>query len=166
MPFALLLAMQAAGMITDWLGVQNQNELGEMGAKIQHAGVEASIEQTRLESADASLQAMQNLRKTLGAQAAIFAARGTKSGAGNTLEILTESIGNFNADERMRRINTMGRINQIKAGGLIGDLNASGARSKRWNEFGQRTINRFPSSKQGWEQGISDTKQGFGLTQK
>lgn len=149
MPFALLLAMQAAGMIVDWLGTQNQQRLADMGAKIQQAGIAANIEQTRLETEDASLQALKNLRQALGSQAAVFAARGTKSGAGSALSFMEGSIANFSADERTRRINLLGNINALKAGGVISKLNQSGYNSKLWQGFAQRTINRFGSAEFG-----------------
>jgi uncharacterized protein YutE (UPF0331/DUF86 family) len=83
MPFALLLAMQASGMIIDWLGTRNQQMYADMGAKLQQAGIESEIEQNRLQTENDSLQEMKNLRQTLGTQAAIFAARGTRAGVGS-----------------------------------------------------------------------------------
>lgn len=160
MPFALLLAMQAAGMVVDYLGTKNQQDFADMGAKVQQAGIEANIYQTRLESEDASLQALKGLRQNLSAQAAVFAARGGRP----TIGALTQSVGEFKADERMRRMNLIGKENELKAGGTISKLNQAGANTKMWQSFSQRSLNRFPSSKAGWEQGIKDFKQGFGLT--
>jgi len=164
MPFALLLAMQASGMVVDWLGTRNQADLMKMGQKINQAGLEANLELTRVESADASLQAMKNLRKTIGSQAAVFAARGTRTGVGSALTMSNELIGNFSSDERMRRMNLLSRENALKAGGTISKLNQNGETTKLWNQFSARSINRFPSSKEGWELGWKDFKEGFGLT--
>ena len=160
MPFALLLAMQASGMVVDWLGTQNQATLGEMGARLQQAGIEANIEQTRLETEDASLQALKNLRQTLGSQIAVFAARGTSTAGGSAVGILQQSVGNFNQDERMRRMNLLGKTNSLKSEGLISKLNQSGENTKLWSSFAQRTFSRFPSSQAGWSQGLKN----FGLT--
>ena len=164
MPVALLLAMQAAGMVTDYLGTQNQQRLADYGSQIQQASIEANIEQTRLESEDESLQALKNLRKNLGTQAAVYAARGTNPGAGSAVSYLEESIGNFNSDERMRRMNLLANVGQLKAGGTISKLNQQGENSKLWQGFAQRSINSFPSSAAAWKQGATDIKQGFGLT--
>jgi hypothetical protein len=164
MPFALLLAMQAAGMVVDWIGTQNQQQMADMGAKIQQAGIEANIQQTRLETEDASLQALKTLRQNLGSQIATYAARGTATFAGSALTSLTESQGNFNSDERTRRINLIGKENTLKAGGVISRLNQAGESSKLWQGFASRSLNRFPSSVAGWKQGIKDFNQGFGLT--
>ena len=56
MPIALLLAMQAAGMVVDYMGNQGQIALGRMGTNIQEAGIQASIDTARAQSADESVQ--------------------------------------------------------------------------------------------------------------
>lgn len=174
MPFALLLAMQAAGMVVDYFGTQNQSRLAAYGAKIQQAGIEANIQQTRLETEDATLSALKNLRQSMGTQIAVFAARGTALGAGSAVSVLQDSLADFSSDERMRRMNLLGRENTLKAGGLISKLNQSGENSKLWQGFASRTINKLPSSFAGWGGGsgamnASATKLGaastsYGLT--
>lgn len=171
MPFALLLAMQAAGMVIDYFGTQQQQDFADYGAKIQQAGIEANIQQTRLDTEDASLSALQNLRKNMGTQLAIFAARGTASGAGSAFSLITENIGNFNSDERMRRMNLLGRENTLKAGGAISKLNQQAENSKLWQGFAQRTINRIPVGSAGssGSSAFSGSSAGasgsYGLTQ-
>lgn len=163
MPFYLLLAMQAAGMITDYWGMKEQQRYSRMGQKIEQAGMEANIYSTRAETEDASLQAMQELRKNLGSQIAVFAARGTSTGAGSAASIFNESISNFNTDERIRRFNQLARENQIKGQGVVSSLNYQANKSQRWQGFVKNTINRFPTSTAGWGQGNSP-KSSFGLT--
>lgn len=157
----LLLAMQAAGMVVDWLGTHEQQRMMDLGAKVQQAGIEANLSQTRLESADASLQAMKKLNQTTATQAAIFAARGTMPGAGSALALTEETFGNFFSDQRTRRINLLGRENEIKAGGSIAKLNQATSNAKLWTEFRTRTINRIPTSPSAWGQ----MGKSFGLTQ-
>jgi len=164
MPFAFLLAMQAAGMITDYMGTQNQQRISDYGAQLQQAGIQANIEQTRLETEDESLQALKALRQNLGTQSAVFAARGTNPGAGSAVVFMQENLNNFNADERTRRMNLLGKENQLRGGASIASLNQQSENSKMWQSFSQRTANRFPSSLPGWKQGVSDLKEGFGLT--
>jgi hypothetical protein len=164
MPIALLLAMQAAGMVTDYLGSRHQAELMNMGMKVQQAGLQANLAQTNLESADASLQSMKALRQTLGTQMAVFAARGTNVGAGSAASIFNESIGNFNTDERVRKMNLLGRQTALRGNMVMSNLQNSSDVSKMWQGFASRTFNRFPSSVAGWKQGIADFKEGFGLT--
>jgi len=160
MPFALLLAMQAAGMVTDYLGTKNQQRLAAYGEAVNQAGIEANINQTRLETEDASLQAMRNLRKNIGSQIAVNAARGTKSGAGSALNNINESFANFNADERVRRLNLLGKENQLRGGAAISRLQNMTENTKLWNSFGQRSMQRFPTSASGW----SGVSKSFGLT--
>ena len=160
MPIALLLAMQASGMIVDWIGTREQQRMMGMGEKLQQASIESNIETTRLNAENDSLQALINLRKNLGSQAAIFAARGTRAGTGSALAFMTESVGNFNTDERMRKINLLNRETALKSEGTISKLNASAEKAKLWQGFGQRTINRLSSSPSAWGQ----AGKSFGLT--
>ena len=160
MPIAFLLALQASGMVIDYLGTQNQQRLADYGAQIQAAGVEAQIAQTRLQAEDASLQALRNLRKELGAQAVSFAARGQRGGTGAQIGFMTESVGNFNSDERMRRLNLLGREAELRAGGSIAKLNQQATNSKLWQDFANRSIQRIPTSPQAWGQ----IGKSFGLT--
>ncbi len=164
MPFALLLAMQAAGMVTDYLGAKHQTALMDSALKVQQAGLETNLAQTRLESADASLQSMKQLRQTIGSQIATFAARGTSIGAGSSVGILNQSIGNFNTDERVRKLNLLGKQTQLKGNSLISSLQNSSDVSKLWQGFASRTFNSFPTSLSGWQQGISSAKEAFGMT--
>ena len=156
----LLLAMQAAGMVTDYFGAKNQDEMMKMGMKLQQAGIEANIYQSRLESQEASLASIKQLRQTMGSQLAIMAARGTSTAGGSALSFLNESISNFNADERIRKLNLLGRENQLRANSAISRLQYSSDSSKLWQGFASRTINRFPSSVSGWQ----SMGQGFGMT--
>jgi hypothetical protein len=164
MPFYLMLAMQAAGMITDWFGVHQQAKIMNMGMKANEAGIEANIAQSQLQAEDESLQAMQQLRQTMGTQIATFAARGTATFGGSAAALLNESTANFKSDERIRKINAMGRENQYKANKTIGRLNNMADTSKLWQGFASRTFNRFPTSLSGWKQGITEIREGFGLT--
>lgn len=150
MPLAFLLSLQAAGMIIDWFGKRNQIEMGRMGEKITQAGIESNIEMTRLESEDASLQNMKNLRMNLGAQAAWNAARGVRSGVGSALAVNTESIANFNADERARKINLGAKVAGLKAGIAMSKLHQGASEAKVWGEFSQNVINKIPTSSSAW----------------
>jgi hypothetical protein len=151
--FELMLAMQAAGMITDYFGTKNQDEMMKMGMKVQQAGIEANLYQTRLESQDASNQAMIQLRQTMGTQIAMNAARGTSTGAGSAVSLLNESVANFNADERIRKLNLLGKENQLSAQSTMSRLNYSSESSKLWQGFTQRSLNTLSSSASGWTGG-------------
>lgn len=160
MPIYLLLAMQAAGMVTDYLGNMEQQRIAGMGADLQRAGIDLNIEQTRLETQDASLQALKKLRQNLGTQAAVFAARGTRTDAGSAVSIMQESLGNFNSDERMRRMNLLNRETALRGEGLISRLNQSGENTKMWSTFASRNANLIPTNAAGY----GKLGEGFGLT--
>jgi len=159
MPIYLLMGMQAAGMIVDYFGTQNQTDLMNMGMKLQEAAFDTNLEQTRLETADASLQAMKELRKTLGAQIAIFAARGASTSSGSAASLLNESQANFNSDEKIRRLNMLGKENQLRGNLALSRLQNSSDVSKLWQGFASRTFNTFSTNPAAYS-------QGFGLTTK
>ena len=155
MPYAVLLAMQASGMIFDYMGTKSQEEINNWGNKIQEAGIEANINLTRLETETETVESMKNLRKNLGSQIAVYAARGTALGAGSALTSLNQSVGSYKADERTRRMNLMGKENQLRTGAAITRLNNMTENTKLWKSFGQRSLNRF---------GTSQFTGKFGLT--
>jgi hypothetical protein len=161
MPFYLMLAMQASGMITDYFGSKNQADMMNLGLKLKNAELDTNLEENRLQTENESLQGMKELRQTLGSQIAVMAARGTSTAGGSALSLLNESQANFNSDEQIRRLNSLGRENQLRAGTAISRLQNSSNVSKLWQGFASRTLNRFPSSVSGWKQGMSDFSQSL-----
>jgi hypothetical protein len=160
MPYAFLLALQAAGMVVDYFGTQSQANLMKLGGQLQQAGFEANLEQTRLETEDESLQAMKNLRKNLGSQIATYAARGTALGAGSAVANIEESLSNASADERTRRLNLLGKENQLRAGSVMTRLQNMSETSKLWQSFTSRSLSKIPTSPAAFNQ----FSEGFGLT--
>ena len=160
---AFLIAMQAAGMVVDWYGTQQQKEIGRMGTKIEQAGIESAINANKLEAEDASLQAMKDLRKTLGSQAAIMAARGTASGVGSALALSTESVSTFNSDERTRKINSLSKEANLRAQSLMSGLHQLTYETQLGQALRQRFFDKLPlSSLGGGSSGSSNPKSPFG----
>jgi hypothetical protein len=141
-----LLAAQAAGMVVDWYGSNQQKEIGRMGTRIEQAGIDSAIQTNRLEAEDASLQAMKQLRQNLGTQAAIMAARGTRSGVGSALALSNESVSNFNADERTRRINLLGKEANLRAQNLMAGLHQLTYETQLGQSLRQRAFDKLPLS--------------------
>ena len=167
MPFAFLLALQASGMVVDWLGRNQQIELSRMGAEIEQAGINANIATSRVQAEDQSLMAMKQLRQNLGTQAALLAARGIRSGAGNAALAPNESIGNFNADQRMARINQLAKEAQYRASGTLSKLHQQTFENNTWNEFRSNVINKIPTNAFGGGSSspfAGSSASGFGLT--
>ncbi len=160
MPIAFLLALQASGMVVDWLGKNEQIRMGKMGQQIEQAGITANIQQTRLEAEDESLQSMKQLRQNLGTQAAMMAAKGIRAGTPTSAIFATESVGNFNADNKIRKINQMGREAELKAGGLLSSLHQETSARNVWNQFRSSAASKIPTSPSSYKaMGTS-----FGLT--
>jgi len=155
-----MLSLQAAGMVVDWFGKNEQIRLGKMGQKIEQAGINSNIAQARLESEDASLQAMKALRMNLGTQAAMNAARGISNASGSAIFSRNDSLSNFNADERMRKINLAHNEASLKAGGLISNLHEKTYENRTWNEFRNNIINKIPTDPSSYK----EMAKSFGLT--
>ncbi len=136
-----LLAMQAAGMVTDWFATSQQVEMGRMGAQVEQAGISANIELTKAQAADASTQAMVRLRQSLGSQIAMQAARGNAAAGGTYTSLLNESESNFNADERTRRINLLSREAELKAQSTMSKLHENASENSLWGGAIKRSIN-------------------------
>lgn len=165
MPYAFLLALQASGMVFDWLGKNDQVRMSKLGAQVEQAGIASNIQSSRLETEDASLQSMKQLRMNMGTQAAMLAARGIRGGTSTTALFSNESLGNFNADERIRKINQVGREASLKAGITLSDLHQKTTANNLWGEFRQNVINKIPTSPEAWgklSQGFS-AKNGYGF---
>lgn len=169
MPIALLLAMQAAGMVYDWYGNQKQKEAGRMGLAVEKAGIESNIELTRLDAEDATLNAMKKLRQNLGSQAALMAARGTAGNAGTALMFRADAESKFGSDERTRKINQLGREAQLRAGSVIADLHQTVGESQMDSALAKRFFNQLPVASIGkigssFAGSSASSKGSYGLT--
>lgn len=142
----ILLAMQAAGMVTDWLAARDQIKMGRLGAQMQQAGINASLAKTRLESEDSALEAMRSLRQTIGSQIAISAARGTKTGAGSAFSITSDSISKFNSDSRARRMNLLAKEANLRAAGVLNGLHQLESETQIGQSMTKRFTDNFPAS--------------------
>lgn len=159
-PVAFLLAAQAGGMIVDYMGKSAQIELGRMGNQVEQASIDSNIQSSRLESEEASLQAMKQLRMNLGTQAAMLAARGTRAGAGTAALFGNESVGNFNADERIRKINQRGRETAFAANKVLSNLHQTTTENNIWGQFRKSIIDKIPTAPDAY----SSAAEKFGLT--
>jgi hypothetical protein len=160
MPLAFLLALQASGMVLDYFGKQDQIRLARMGQQLEQAGIESNIATSRLSTEEQSLQSMKELRQNLGTQAAIFAARGQRSGQGSAALITNQSVANYNADERIRRINQSGTEANLRAGKLISQLHEKTYENDVWSEFRKSVFNKIPTSPSAY----TTAAGSFGLT--
>lgn len=142
----VLLGAQAAGMVFDYFGNQNQMEIGRAGSMMERQAIEQNIKLTRLQAEDASVQAMVNLRQTLGNQAAYLAARGTRAGAGSNVEASTTSISNYESDKRARNINQLAKEAELRAGIEMSKLHQQGFESKLNQDFYRKIFDMIPTN--------------------
>lgn len=163
-PLGIMLGMQAAGMVVDYMGRENQIDLARQGEALEQQNINEQIQASRLKYEDASLQSMRQLRMNLGTQMASQAARGIRLGAGNSALVSNESIGNFNADQRMRRINQLSEESALKTSGMVSSLHEKAYESKNRNEFVNSAINKIPTTDSAWDKLAKSAKSGFGFT--
>lgn len=149
-PVGVLIGMQAAGMVIDYLGKDDQIEMAKRGEQLEQERIQRDIQTTRLEAEDASLQAMKNLRRNLGTQAVMLAARGTRGSAGSALTFSQESISNAKSDERTRRINQLGREASLRAGSKLAELHQKAFEQKTWGDFTTSIVNKIPTDPNAW----------------
>ena len=119
---AFLLAMQAAGMVMDVFSYSSRHKIGQMGLQLQNQAIETNLSNARLQSEQQALVNMQALRKALGAQMVIQAARGTDPGLGSAFMLQEESRHKFDMDERIRKINLMSKEANIRAQGVFSQI--------------------------------------------
>lgn len=169
-PTAFLLSLQAGGMIFDYLGKNNQIEMMRMGQRIEEEGINAAIATTRLNAEQESVAALKELRQNLGSQMAMFAARGTRLGAGSAALAPLESIRNVAADEQIRKINLLGKEAQLRAGSVLSKLHQQTAENTIWNEFRQSAFNTIGTRFDTWggiakglKKDWTTVSEGFGL---
>lgn len=166
MAIPILLAMQAAGMVVDYMGKSQQIAMGRIGTQMEQASINANIELTRAQSAEASVANMKSLRQTMGAQAAYMAARGTRSNAGSAAVLSSESIGNFNSDERTRRMNLLSREAELRAGNVMSGMHQLSSETQLGQSLSKRFFEGLPISGAFDKAGniSSGLKSVFGMT--
>ena len=160
-----LMSMQAAGMIVDYTQTKNSQKLIQQGRDLEKAAIETNLEAVKLESGEASLEAMKQLRINLGTQMVTQAARGTRTGAGTALNLAQTSQSNFNADERKRRMNLISKEANLRATNVLSGLHTlqsetqlgQAMTSRMWNTISTGAVTKaFGQSKLG-------KQWGFGL---
>ena len=117
-----MLSMQAAGAASEFIGASSSKSIMREGRKVEEAGFEANMELAKVQAAQESLTALENLRQTLGSQIAVQTARGTSSGTGSALFIQEESKSQFNRGESARRMNLLAQQAGLRAGDVLSGL--------------------------------------------
>ncbi len=141
-----LFSMQAAGLVMDFQNTKNQQQLIKMGRDLEKSAIETNLEAVRVESNQASLDSMVQLRKNLGTQMVNQAARGTQSGVGTALTLSNTAVANFNSDEKTRRMNLLTKEANLRAQNVLSGLHTLQSETQLGQAQTSRLINSLPVS--------------------
>ena len=160
-----LLAFQAAGLVTDYRATKSSQKLIQQGRALEQASIDTNLEAIRLESSEASLAEMKQLRQNLGTQMAMQAARGNAPGAGSSVTMANASIGAFNTDERKRRMNLLAKEANLRASNILSGLHSLQSETQLGQALTSRIINTLPvsSAADSFRNSSLGKKWGFGL---
>lgn len=146
-PFTVFqAAMIGVGAISKIFSGDERKKQAEQGAAIEKAGIASNMEAIRLQSAEQSLERLKQLRKTLATQNAMSAARGTATNIGSAFFISQHSEGEFNREERFRRISEKSQLASLKAKSLMSDLGLEQTKSQISSDVTSTLFNMLPVS--------------------
>lgn len=134
---AFLLSMEATGLITSFFGAHSRQKTIEMGRALEQEQFSTNLQALRLESSEASLQEMKQVRQNIGAQIVANAARGNRGGS--SYLGIQESTHNFQEDERTRRLNLLAKESQLRSSNILSGLHTLDVET----ELGQNMFNNF-----------------------
>jgi hypothetical protein len=143
---AFLLSMQAGGLITNFAQQKNQKKLIAAGKQLEQASFETNMEAIKLESNEASLNELKQLRQNIGTQIAANAAKGTDSGAGSAAFTIEKSKSNFLSDERVRRFNLLAKEATLRANKVLSGLHSLESETQLGRNMTSTLLNQMPIS--------------------
>lgn len=151
-PVTIMLAMQAAGMVTSYFMNKSADKIAEAGQRLTNASIDSNIALSKTQAAEQSTNAMDNLRRTLGSQIAIQTARGTSVGQGSSATIMNNSIGEFNQDQKDINLNELYKEANLRSQGIMSSLKSDTASNQRWNTFDTNAFNTASSDAMAYAQ--------------
>lgn len=120
---AFLLAMQAAGMVTSIMNAHSKDKFIKLGRKLEQEQYTTNLASIKLQSSEASLDEMIELRQNIGSQIAIQTARGNRGGSVFSAGT-AKSESAFNNDERTRRMNLLAKESELRANHVLSGLHS------------------------------------------
>lgn len=119
---AFLLSMQAAGLVTSFFSANQQEEYIKLGRKLEQEQYATNLKALKVQSADASLDEMKELRQNIGTQITIQAARGNRGGS--SYAGINKASNTFDNDERKRRMNLLAAESELRANHVLSGLHS------------------------------------------
>ena len=141
---AFLLSMQAAGLVTSFFGAKSQNELIQLGKKLENAQFQTNMAAIKLQSVDASLAEIKLVRQNIGSQIAVNAARGNRGGS--SVAGIAKTNQAFAQDERTRRMNLLAKESELRAGNIISGLKTAQSETQLGQSLLKEMFNTIPVS--------------------
>lgn len=141
---AFLLSMQAAGLVTSLFGYKSQKQTIDMGRKLEQEQFSTNMQALRLESAQASLSEMKQVRQNIGSQIAINSARGNRGGS--SYLSIAESSSNFENDERRRRMNLLAKESSLRSANILSGLHTTQSETQLGQNLLKDVFNTLPIS--------------------
>ncbi len=141
---AFLLSMQAAGLVTSFFGKKSQMKTIELGRKLEQEQFSTNMQAIKLESSEASLDEMKQVRENIGSQIVTNAARGNRGGT--SYLGIDESAHNLETDERKRRMNLMAKESQLRAGNILSGLHTLDSETQLGQSLFKDVLNTLPIS--------------------
>lgn len=141
---AFLYAMQASGLVVSAYSANNQQKLIKMGRQLEQNQFETNLEAIRLEAADQSLNELKSLRQNVSSQIVMDAARGNR--AGPSAWGATEARSSFENDERKRRLNLLGKENQLRAGNIMAGFDILRSETQLGQNLTKDVMNTIPTT--------------------
>lgn len=139
---AFLLSMQAAGLVTSIFGARSQDKYIKIGRKLEQEQFETNLQALKLQSAEASLDEMKQLRQNIGTQIVSQAAKGNRGAV--SYAGINQSSNAFDSDERTRRMNLLAKESELRANHVLSGLHSLQAET----QLGQSITSTFLNSLQ------------------
>lgn len=141
---AFLMAMQAAGLVTSFFGAKSQQKTIQLGKKLEDAQFSTNMEAIKLESQQASLDEMKQVRQNIGSQIAVNAARGNRGGS--SVAGIREAGQNLAQDEKTRRMNLLAKESELRAGHILSGLHTAQSETQLGQSLLKDMFNTIPVS--------------------
>lgn len=101
---AILIGVQAAGMIVDIFGKEQAYQSAKEASRIETQQLNTRMQQEQLVFQEQSVADLRSLESTLASQRALMAARGVLPGVGSALSVEQKSIQAFKKDTQAREL--------------------------------------------------------------
>ncbi len=141
---AFLLAWQAAGLVTSLFAAKSQYKTIETGRRLEQEQFSTNMEALKLQSAEASLDEMKQVRQNIGSQIVTNAARGNRGGS--SYWGIEQSSTSLAKDERTRRMNLLAKESELRSSHILSGLHTNQSETQLGQSLMKDIFNTIPIS--------------------